>query len=167
MRLVFILAVAGLLATAHAADTSKPRMMTFPVNRDPVDVDNEFSRNNPFYKQGAGAFYDTTYVSFSAAQLFDLAHLRPEQMPGALDSIRAFVFDYLDFYVRGNGKITDEQRRTCVVRMDQRFKLLLDDIQYKIYKIWRNDTSGKVNTLNFLIRPDPAPSEDDFGTDAP
>ncbi len=75
-------------------------MLTFPVNREPVDVDNSFANLNPFYKQRAGAFYDTKYVFYSAAQLFDRARIRPEQMIGTLDSMRAFVFDFLDYYVR-------------------------------------------------------------------
>ena len=153
--LIFIVSVLSLVASARAAEEPKPQVLTFPVNREPVEVDNSFANRNPFYKQRAGAFYDTKYVSYSAAQLFDLARIRPEQMIGTLDSMRAFVFEYLDYYVRGDGKITEAQRQECVTRMDGRFKTLLDEIQFKVYQIWRDDISGKVNTLAFLIQPSP------------
>ena len=35
--------------------------------------------------------------------------------------------------------------------MNSKFRQLLSPIQYKIYEIWRDDDSGEVNSLNFLI----------------
>lgn len=159
-----ILCINGL---AVGVDESKSPILTFPVNRDPVAVDNAFAQLNPFYKQRAGSFYDTKYVSFSAAQLFELARIRPEQMPGTLDSLRAFVFDYLDCYVRGDGRISADHQSECVAQMNGRFKALLDDFQYKVYEIWRDDTSGRVNTLHFLIQSTPQPVPDSDPVEQP
>ncbi len=121
----------------------------FPVDRSVVDVDNEFNRLNPFYKQRAGAFYDYTYVAPSAEALIRIAQIRPEQMPGALDALRAFVYERLDAYVRGNGSISRTELETCIARMDERFDLLLDSpLQRKLYRVWRDDDS---NQLGFLM----------------
>ncbi|MCE9519197.1 MAG: hypothetical protein K8R87_06575 [Verrucomicrobia bacterium] len=156
MRTLMLIATVFILdGCGGDADHPKSKILTFPVNREPVEVENSFAKDNPFYKQRAGAFYDTKYVSYSAAQLFDLARVRPDQMTGTLDSMRAFVYDWLDFYVRGGGKITDDQRQECVSRMDERFKALLDEKQFKLYQKWRDDTSGKLNTLEFLINQGP------------
>ncbi|MEI6236463.1 MAG: hypothetical protein WCT04_25685 [Planctomycetota bacterium] len=153
--LIFIVSVLGLVASARAAEEPKPKVLTFPVNREPVEVDNSFDHLNPFYKQRSGAYYDIHYVSPAATRLFDLARIRPEQMVGTLDSLRAFVFDYLDFTVRGDGKITEAQRQECMIRMDGRFKTLLDEFQYKVYQIWRDDSTGSVNALAFIMRSPP------------
>ncbi|WP_372723555.1 hypothetical protein [Novipirellula sp.] len=125
------------------------RLIVFPVDRSIVDVDNEFSQNNPFYKQRAGAFYEIKYVGPSAEALFRIAAVRPEQMPGTLDALRAFVYEWLDAYVRGNGAIDPADRNTCVARLDQRFDSLFDSgLQRKLYRVWRDDES---NQLRFLM----------------
>ncbi len=124
------------------------KLVVFPVDRSIVDVDNEFSQNNPFYKQRAGAFYEIKYVGPSAESLFRIAAVRPEQMPGTLDALRAFVYDWLDAYVRGNGAIDPADRNTCAARLDQRFDSLFDSgLQRKLYRVWRNDESNKLRFL--------------------
>lgn len=121
----------------------------FPVDRSVVNVDNDFNRRDPFYKQRAGAFYDTRYVGPSAEALIKIAQVRPEQMPGTLDALRAFVFEWLDTYVRGNGSISRPQLEQTIGRMDERFDLLLDSpLQRKLYRVWKDDDS---NQLGFLM----------------
>jgi len=125
------------------------KLVEFPVDRSIVNIDNEFSRNNPFYKQRAGAFYEIKYVAPSAEALFRIADVQPEQMPGTLDALRAFVYDWLDAYVRGNGAIGPTELATCVARLDKRFDSLFDStLQRKLYQVWWDDESNK---LRFLI----------------
>lgn len=121
----------------------------FHVDRSVVDVDNEFNRRDPFFKQRAGAFYDYKYVAPSAEALIRIAQIRPEQMPGTLDALRAFVYERLDAYVRGNGSISRTELESYIARMDERFDLLLDSpLQRKLYRVWRDDDS---NQLRFLM----------------
>jgi hypothetical protein len=133
------------------------KLVEFPVDRSVVDVDNEFSRNNPFYKQRAGAFYEIEYAAPSAASLIRIADVRPEQMPGTLDALRAFVYDWLDAYVRGNGAIGRTELANCTAKLDERFDLLFDSpLQRKLYRVWRNDES---NQLRFLMASNNAAGE--------
>lgn len=143
--LVSLVVVLGWSALANGQQPIRE----FPVDRSAVDVDNEFNRRDPFYKQRAGAFYDYKYVAPSAEALIRIAQIRPEQMPGTLDALRAFVYEWLDAYVRGNGGISRVELETCIARMDERFDLLLDSpSQRKLYRAWRQDDS---NQLGFLM----------------
>ncbi len=63
--------------------------------------------------------------------------------------LRAFVYQWLDEYVRGNGAIGATELENCIARMDERFDLLFDSpLQRKLYRVWRDDES---NQLRFLM----------------
>ena len=88
-------------------------------------------------------------VSPSAEALIRIAQIRPEQLPGTLDGLRAFVYEWLDAYVRGNGSIGVAQLESCVARMDERPDLLLDSPrQRELHRLWR---AGEANDLKFLM----------------
>jgi len=142
-------------ATAETRIEELPEVPTFPVNNGPVDVQNTFTKRNPYYKQGAGTFYETAYLGFSAAKLFKLVDLEFAKRVGGLDILRGFIYDWLDFDVRDNGRITVEHCEEAVKAMNAKFRRLLSPLQYKIYEVWREDDSGEVNTLSFLIHYDP------------
>jgi hypothetical protein len=143
--LVSLVVVLGWSALANGQQPIRE----FPVDRSAVNVDNEFNRRDPFYQQRAGAFYDDKYVAPSAEALIRIAQIRQEQIPGTRDALRAFVYEWLDAYVRGNGGISRIELETCIARMDERFDLLLDSpIQRKLYRVWRHDDS---NQLGFLM----------------
>jgi hypothetical protein len=125
----------------------------FHVDRSVVDVDNEFNRRDPFYKQRAGAFYEYRYVAPSAEALIRIADIRAEQMPGTLDALRAFVYEWLDAFVRGNGSISRSELEQTIARMDERFDLLLDSpLQRKLYRVWRDDDSNRLGFLMMLTQ---------------
>jgi hypothetical protein len=151
-----ILITISVCAVATRAETGSeplPEVPTFPVNNGPVDVENSFTKLNPYYKQGAGTFYETEYLGFSAAKLFKLLDLEHAKRVGALDILRGFIYDWLDFHVRDNGRIIPEHCTEAVKAMDAKFRKLVSPLQYKIYEVWRDDGSGEVNTLYFLIHP--------------
>lgn len=125
-----------------------------------VRNERSFSELNPHYKERAGAFYDIKYVSPSAEALFKIADVRPEQMRETLNILRAFVYEWLDAYVEGNGSILEAQVQECIRKMDSRFDALFDDLQRKQYRIWRDDASGKHNQLRFLMSPSGAEEQD-------
>ncbi len=145
-----LIATFAVVAWCGQSLADAPRKLAeFSVDRSIVHIDNEFSRNNPFYKQRAGAFYEIKYVAPSAEALFRIADVRPEQMPGTLDALRAFVYEWLHEYVRGNGAIGRTELANCIARMDERFDSLFDSpLQRKLYRVWRDDES---NQLRFLM----------------
>ena len=130
------------------ADTQS-QIIEFHVDRSVVDIDNAFSRNNPYYKQRAGAFYEIKYVSPAAESLFKLADVGPEQMSGTLDALRAYVYEFLDAYVRADGTVTAAELAKCLARMDKRFNALFDTrLQRMRYREWRDDGA---NPLGFIM----------------
>ena len=129
-------------------------MPTFPVNNGSVDVDNLFAKQNPYHKQRAGTFYETEYLGFSAAKLIELLELDDAKRVGALDILRGFIYEWLDFKVRDNGRITAEHHEEAVRSMDGKFERLLSTLEFKYYQVWRDDRTGKLNTLSFLIHYD-------------
>ncbi len=131
-----------------------PEVPTFPVNNGAVDVENAFTKLNPYYKQRAGTYYETEYLGFSAAKLFTLLDLDNAKRVGALDILRGFIYEWLDFTVRDNGRITAEHCEEAVKSMNGKFQRLLSPQQFKIYESWRDDGTGEVNTLYFLIHYD-------------
>ena len=114
-------------------------------------AEGSFSQLNPHYKDRAGVFYDIRYVSPSAEALFKIADIRPDQMRKTVEILRLFVDEWLGVYVEGNGSISPEEINMCVRTMDERFDALLDDLQRKQYRIWRDDTTGDHNKLRFLM----------------
>ena len=141
-----------------------PEVPTFPVNNGPVHVDNDFAKGNPYFKQRAGTFYETEYLGTSAAKLFKILDLELPKRVGALDIIRGFIYDWLDFQVRDNGRITAEHHAEALSAMNEKFRRLLSPLQFKLYEVWRED--GTVNSLLFLMR-DEAKSAEERGTTTP
>jgi hypothetical protein len=152
--LIAICATAVFTANAETRIEPLPEVPTFPVNNGPVDVENSFTKLNPFYKQRAGTYYETEYLGFSAAKLFKLLDLDNAKRVGALDILRGFIYEWLDFDVRDNGRITAEHCEEAVNSMNRKFERLLSPLQFKIYQVWRDDDTGEVNTLHFLIHYD-------------
>jgi hypothetical protein len=143
-----------LVANAEQRIEPLPEVPTFPVNNGPVNVENSFTKLNPYYKQRAGTHYETENLGFSAGKLFKLLDLEPARRVGALDIIRGYIYDWLDSNVRDNGRITAEHCADALNAMNSKFGRLLTPFQYKIYGLWRDDDTGEVNTLSFLIRYD-------------
>ncbi len=130
----------------------------FPVDRSVVRVDNEFTRNNPFYKQRAGVFYEAEYVGPSTNALIRDAQVEPQQALGVMDSLRAFVYEYLDAYVRGNGSISPAEVAKCLARMEERFGVLFPtEKQRAFYRVWRDSEDNKLGFLMFPLPRCPAP----------
>ena len=152
----FILLGTSAVLTSRAETRIEPlpEVPTFPVNNGPVDVENSFTKLNPYYKQRAGTFYETEYLGFSAAKLFKLLDLDNAKRVGALDILRGFIYEWLDFNVRDNGRITTEHCEEAVKSMNSKFERLLSPLQFKVYQVWRDDGTGEVNTLYFLIHYD-------------
>ncbi len=150
--------VIGLLATSVTLAETRieelPDVPTFPVNNGPVAIENDYTKQDPYYKQRAGTFYETEYLGFSAAKLFKLLDLENRKRVGALDILRGFIYDWLDFCVRDGGRITAEHHTEAATAMDAKFRRLLTPLQYKIYEVWRDDGTREVNTLYFLIHYD-------------
>jgi hypothetical protein len=140
--------------TGHAETRIEqlPEVPTFSVNNGPVDVENSFTASNPYFKQRAGTFYETEYLGFSAAKLFKILDLENGKRVGALDILRGFIYDWLDFQVRDNGRITAEHHAEALNAMNAKFQRLLSPLQFELYEVWRED--GTVNSLLFLIRYD-------------
>ena len=157
MKPLAVIGIAFLATCVTLAETrieDLPEVPTFPVNNGPVAVENDFTRLNPYYKQRAGTFYETEYLGFSAAKLFKLLDLENRKRVGALDILRGFIYDWLDLDVRDNGRISADHHTEAVTAMNSKFRRLLSPLQYEIYEAWRDDGSGEVNRLHFLIHYD-------------
>ena len=113
--------------------------------------DPDFSKLNPDFRDRAGAFYDITYVTPSGKDLFKIADIRPGQMQKTLKNLRLFVEDYMDKYVPGGGFISKEETDVCRKKLNERFRRLLDDEQYKKYLKWSNDQTGSINKMSFIM----------------
>ena len=153
MRLSFVI---GLLFFSTALGSlvpfELPEVPTYEANTGPVDAENDFTRGNPYFKQRAGATYEIDNLPFSAKALIKLVNIEPRKMVGTIQILRCYIYDWLDFQVRDNGKITKAHRIQALEAMNSRFKQLLSPIQYKIYEIWRDDESGEAsNGLAFLM----------------
>lgn len=160
----FVAALAIAVCCGEPGAETPRRLVEFSVDRSVVDIDNDFSRNNPYYKQRAGAFYEIKYVAPSAESLFKVAHVRPEQMPGTLDALRAFVYEWLDRYTRGNGSVAATERAQCVARLDERFDALFDTpMQRQQYRTWRDSEANKLRFL--MLAPSVDPREEDKTAD--
>lgn len=145
----------SVICSAHAETRIeiRPKVPTFPVNNGAVDVENSLTKLNPFYKQQAGTYYETEYLGAAAANLFERLDLEWEKRVGALDILRGFIYDWLDFYVRDNGQIKAKHQAAATESMNAKFRTLLTTDQYKLYETWRQDRGGG-NALAFLIHYD-------------
>lgn len=128
----------------------------YPANTAPVEVDNAFARQNPGYKERAGKFYEKEYLDKAVEQLAEWASLSEEQVPVAQAILRAYIYDWLDAYVRGGGVVAPGQLERALSAMDERFQGELRDPQYEKYLKWRKEPTGAHNALRFLMREGPA-----------
>jgi hypothetical protein len=159
-------AICLLLSAAHAA----------PPKRIEIDfaapkVDNEFSRSNPDYKERAGSFYEREYLPETAEYLFEVCSIDAKLHPYVMEILRAFIYEWCDAYMRGDGDVSVEAVAPIVGRMEARIISLLisllDEGQKERYPAWRNTRTGK-NSMKFLMdRPATKPKSEQDGPDQP
>jgi hypothetical protein len=116
----------------------------------PAGVTNTFLRDNPDYKQRAGSFYETNYVPLAIDSLRQTATLTDEQAVVARKVLTAFIYDWLDAYIRGGGYISSESHGLVVAAMDSQMKLALREPQFQKYLAWRKGESNRPNAVTFL-----------------
>jgi hypothetical protein len=115
--------------------------------------DNSFARNNPDYAERAGAFYEKEYLEKALEQMAAVVPLNDQQKPATRKILRAFVTDWLESYVSGDGHISKEDLERCLAAMDAKFKGELSQPGYEAYLTWRKDETGDKNVLAFLMNP--------------
>jgi hypothetical protein len=118
-----------------------------------LEPDNAFASNNPGYAERAGAFYEKEYLGKALDQLGAVVPLTDEQKLATRKILRAFVTDWLESYVSGDGHISNEDRERCLATMDAKFKGELSQAGYEAYLAWRKDETGGSNALAFLMNP--------------
>jgi len=124
----------------------------YPANLAPIDVENAFTKANPEYKWRAGAFYEKEYLGRAVENLAKAAGLNNNERTAAKAILRAFIYDWLDSYVRGNGTIAEPDLKKHLALMDERFRGELTEVKHKKYLHWRTDTTRARNPLAFLMR---------------
>ena len=125
----------------------------YPINAAPVEVSNEFSRQNPGYKARAGTYYDQKYIAPASKQFFDLCSIPRGKRKVAKNIVQAYSYDYLDVMVRLGGPIPlpVAEHIKLVNVMNDRFRTLLNESDYTCYLSWRDATSGE-NDFAFLTK---------------
>jgi hypothetical protein len=138
---------------AWAADAPPEK---YPAQTEDPEVVNDFAKSNPGYKKRAGEFYEKEYLEDAVERLGRTAEFTAPDRAVAKAILRAFIYDWLDSTVRGNGQVPAEDLAKHLKRLDERFKSELNGAQYPKYLRWRNDRTGARNTLAFLMFPPPA-----------
>jgi hypothetical protein len=114
---------------------------------------NDFQRANPGYRERAGTFYENEYLPGAAAGLARAAG-NPRLSEAARRLLRAFVYDWLDAYISGDGALNGAAHAAVLRRLDDRVReALCDDAAYARYLAWRRQAQGADNPLDFLMRP--------------
>ena len=67
-----------------------------------------------------------------------------------MEILRAFLYERLDAYVRGNGQISEIKLSETIERMEDRLKDIMTERQWTKYPAWKDDGAGK-NGFNFLL----------------
>lgn len=116
-------------------------------------ADNAFAKANPGYKERAGGFYEKEYLGRALDQLATAAELTDEQKAAARTILTAFIYDWLESYVGGNGHISMVNLSRCLALMDERFQGELSQAGHRAYLAWRKDETGGKNALAFLMNP--------------
>jgi hypothetical protein len=148
----FGLALALAAATAIGGPTaSQPTSSEADATTEKAD--NPFAEANPGYKERAGKFYEKEYLGRALDQLATAAELTDEQKVAARRILTAFIYDWLESYVGGNGHISIESLSCCLALMDERFEGELSRGGHKAYLAWRKDETGGKNALAFLMNP--------------
>jgi len=124
-------------------------MERYPANIEPINISNDLLRLNPHYKERAASAYEVANLGKAAGQLFVYCKMDIEKQPLAIEILRAFIYDWADFYVRNNGPRDDKLFIPIKKTMDERFEKLLSSEQFKLYKEWCNFSRDK-NDLEFL-----------------
>lgn len=112
---------------------------------------NRFKVLNPGYRDRGGKSYEKQHLPMAVGQLAKAVELTDKQAATAKKILRTVIYDYLDSYVEGRGKIAREDWARHIKAMDERFKGQLSPAQYKLYLKWRKDTRGSDNALRFLM----------------
>ena len=118
------------------------------------EVDNQFSRENPNYKPRAASFYERKYLPSAADYLIEICDVDPALHPYLMEILRAFLYERLDAYVRGDGQISAINLSEVVERMEDRLKKILTTEQWAKYPKWKDDGTGN-NGFDFLLVPHP------------
>jgi len=127
----------------------------YPPNLRPVEVENDFAKANPEYKWRTGASYERDYLGRAVATLAKGAGLSEKQTVAARAILRAFIYDWLDSTIRGNGSVSAGDLKKHLTLMDERFQGELAPAQYAKYLAWCKDRTGARNPLGFLMRRTP------------
>jgi hypothetical protein len=151
--LVAMVAAASALA-APAGPESR-----YPASTAPLKIDNDFTRANPDYKAKEGAKYETLELEVAAGQLAGFARLDTAKQSVAQAILRAFIYDYLDAKVFGNGTLTLQAFDKVVADMDSRFRKELSPEEFEKYLAWRTGPPYGGNSLALLMK---LPSPDLF-----
>ena len=112
---------------------------------------NSFKAPNPGYRDWAGKFCEKQYLPLAVRQLAKAVELTDKQAATARKILRTFIYDYLDSYIQGRGKIAREDWARHIKAMDERFRAQLSTAQYKLYLKWRKDTPGSGNAMCHLM----------------
>lgn len=111
---------------------------------------NEFARSNPAYKKRAGEFYEQEYLGRAVEQLA-AAGLTAGEKAAAEAILRAYIYDWLDAFVRADGKMTAQNLERLLRLTDERFRGELNDAKYAAYLAWRGEKSEADNAMRFLM----------------
>jgi hypothetical protein len=143
-----VLAVSCLSASAAAEEVADK----YPANLEPVEAINEFSRLNPSYKQRCGRFYEKAHLVKATEQLAELLKPSSEKTDYIRQILRAFIYDFLTFYMHDGGQISVDHHKTIVAAMDEKFRREFTPVQYEAYMVWRDNSDGS-NSMAFLTMP--------------
>ena len=113
-------------------------------------VENDFTKQNPNYKERAGSFYEREYLPGSAEYLFEVCSIDAQLHPYVMEILRAFIYDWCDAYMRGNGGVSEEALEPIVTKMEERLLALMDAGQRERFPAWRHTKTGK-NKLKFIM----------------
>lgn len=127
-----------------------------------------FREANPGYVERAGAHYEAGSLPRAVEQLSEAADLDAGQASAARNHLRAFIYEWLDAFVRRGPEQVREAIPPLLERLDRRFAATLDEGQFARYLAWRS--ASDENALAFLLRADRFPRatlEDLVRRDAP
>jgi hypothetical protein len=140
-------AVAALVALAVLAPAAR-------AGDAPGQAPSAFLRNNPGYRERAGAFYEKEYLPGAAAALARSVNHRRLPEEAARRLLRAYIYDWLAAYIEGEGAVPAAEQVRLLRDLDARVReALCDDAAYERYLKWRLRSQGGDNPLAFLMPP--------------
>lgn len=116
---------------------------------------NAFHKNNPDYRERAGAFYEQKYLPDAVKGL--VAAFAPQALPEetARKVLRDFIYEFLDQYAQDGGEISRRGHAKVLAALDAKIRELTDDPRVlDNYRAWRSGGKAEFpNTLAFLTVP--------------